>query len=101
MKRHPHERETPGDINVYASIFASVWCNDILVMAPEIWEGNLLWVYVYILILKSVLQSSTGLARGSSSHETGPWEGTFNQLGNKLTLDGSFRTSSLLKFQGC
>ena len=24
----------------------------------------------------------------SSSHGTGPWEGAFNQQGNKLTIDG-------------
>ena len=35
----------------------------------------------------------------SSSHGTGPWEGAFNQQGNKLTIDGDSNTSSLLKFQ--
>ena len=31
---------------------------------------------------------------------TGPWEGAFNQQGNKLTIDGDFRTSGLFWFQG-
>ena len=30
-----------------------------------------------------------------------PWEGAFNQLGNKLTIDDDLWTSGLLKFQGC
>ena len=29
-----------------ATVYASVWCHDILVMAPEIWEGRMVfWLY--------------------------------------------------------
>ena len=42
-------------INVYASAYASVWCHEILVMAPEKQEE---FFYKFI----SVLQSSTELA---------------------------------------
>ena len=51
---------------IYALVYASVWCHDILVMAPEIARGVPLQVYiniyVFIWILKSVHQSSTELA---------------------------------------
>ena len=40
------------------------------------------------------------LYKRSSSHGSGPWEGAFNQLGNKLTID-DLQTSSLLKVLGC
>ena len=75
-----------GDINVYALVYASVWCHDILVKALEMQEefqGFSGDINVYILIpnwcheilvtapeiqegffykFMSVLQSSTGLA---------------------------------------
>ena len=67
-------------------------------------------LYQFILIFMSILQSSTELVhigciyiyvysgfvyfslccvlyKRSSSHRSGPWEGAFNQLGNKLTID--------------
>ena len=47
----------------------------------------------YVLLIVLCLQCS-------SPRGTGSWEGAFNQQGNKLTIDGDFRTSGLLKFQG-
>ena len=45
------EEVISGNVTIYASVYASVWCHDILVMAPEMQEESL---YKFILIFMSV-----------------------------------------------
>ena len=91
----------------------------ILVMAPKIARGVPLPVYINVHVYSPVFYWAgpyrmyiyvySGFVYFSLccvfiwctfSHGSGPWEGAFNQLGNKLTIDDLW-TSSLLKVLGC
>ena len=52
-------RNMRGKDGFSATVYSSVWCHDILVMAPKLWEGIL---YKFILMFMSILQSSSELA---------------------------------------
>ena len=54
------EKGISGGVTIYASVYTSVWCHDILVTAPELWEGSMGFY-------KSISQFLTGATRCHST----------------------------------